>query len=158
MGFPKRVFTKEEIEKARNMVKQGYKHRLKTIGDKEFKQKVKEALKLVKTVNLYNFLRTYIEKIVEVDGLSQLRESEAAIWVNKYQVKDPVEAASFFAMKSWQMKQFLNGKPYFGGEAEEELNQKRIEFLEKLMKKTRKEHVKKRCEELLKSWRESTFL
>lgn len=158
MCFPKRIFTKEEVEKARRMVAEGFKHRLRIIGDKDFKQKVKESLKYVKTAKLYDFMRTYIGKIVEVDGFSQLKESEATIWTNRYMVEDTVEAASFFIMKTWQMKQFLNGKLYFGGEAEEELNQKRIEFLKTLMKKTRKNHVKKRCQKLIETWQQSTFL
>lgn len=157
-GFPKRIFTKTEVKNARIFIKRGYKHRLRLIGDLKFKQKVREALKLVETVGHYDFLRTYIGKIVEVDGLSQLRESEATIWANKYLVENPVEAASFFVMKTWQMKQFLEKKLYFGGEAEEKLNQKRIEFLKLLKKKTRKHLIKKNCEELLKSWQESVFL
>lgn len=158
MRFPGRIFTEEELEKARSIIAKGFKHRLRITGDKEFKQKVQEALKHVKTVKLYDFMRTYIRKIVEVDGLSQLKESEATIWTNKYMAEDPIEAASFFIMKTWQMKQFLNGKLYFGGEAEEQLNQKRIEFLKTLKEKTKKKHVKKRCQEILETWQESTLL
>jgi len=158
MKFPDRIFTAEEVRKARRILKKGYKHRLTVKGSREFKTKAKEALKLVKTAGYYDLLRKCFKQIVEVDGFSQLREAEAAVWANKYLVNDPIEAASFIIQKAQQMKDYLERKTYYGGEAEARAVQKRIEFLEALKKKSRKRDVKKRCEEILRSWSESAFL
>ena len=88
MSFPKRVYTKKEVEEARKAIESGHVHRLKITGSQEFKQKVREALKHIKTTKQYNFLRTYIREIKEIDGLTQLREAEAAIWANNHAIKD----------------------------------------------------------------------
>jgi len=158
MKFPERVYTKEEVEMARKAIESGHIHRLRITGSKEFKQKVRTALKLIKTTKQYNFLRTYIREIKEINGLTQLREAEAAIWANKYAVKDAVDAASLFIQKAYQMKEYIEGKLYYGGEAEHRTTQKRIEFLEKLKKKTRKKEIRERCEEILKAWEESMYI
>lgn len=158
MKFPERIYTTEEVERARELVRKGYKHRLKIKGSENFERKVREALKHLKTTKQYKFLRTYIRQIVEIDGLSQLREAEAAIWLNKYAVEDSVDAASFIIQKAHQMKEFIEGKLYYGGEAELRTVQKRVEFLEKLRKKSRKQEVKERCEEILKFWADSLLL
>jgi len=156
--FPQRVYTKDEVKKAREAIESGHIHRLKITGSKEFKEKVREALKLIKTTKQYKFLRTYIREIKEIDGLTQLREAEAAIWANNHAVKDPVDAASLFIQKAYQMKDYIEGKLYYGGEAEHRTTQKRIEFLEELKKRTRKKEVKDRCEEILKVWWESIYI
>lgn len=156
--FPQRVYTKDEVKKAREAIEFGHIHRLKITGSKEFKEKVREALKLIKTTKQYDFLRTYIREIKEIDGLTQLREAEAAIWANNHAINDPVDAASLFIQKAYQMKDYIEGKLYYGGEAEHRVTQKRIEFLEELKKKTRKKEVKCRCEEILKAWRESIYI
>ena len=158
MDFPKRVYTVEEVKKAKELIDEGYKHRLRVKGSLNFKQKVKQVIKLVKTAGYYDFLRTYIRSIIEIDGLTQLREAEAAIWANKYAVENPVDAASLFIQKSNHMKEYLEGKLYYGGEAEKRSVKKRVEFLEVLKKKSRKKEVKQECERLLSSWSESVFL
>ena len=158
MKFPKRIYTGEEVKKAKELVDKGYKHRLRVKGSPIFKQKVNQALKLVKTADYYEFLRTYIRRIVEIDGFTQLREAEAAIWANKYAVENPVDAASLLIQKSNHMKEYLEGKLYYGGEAERRSVEKRIEFLRELKKKSRKKEVKEECERLLSSWSESVFL
>ncbi|MDI6904926.1 MAG: hypothetical protein QMD13_05505 [Candidatus Bathyarchaeia archaeon] len=158
MKFPKRIYTTEEVKKAGKLTKKGYKHRLRVKGSPGFKQKVKQALKLVKTAGYYNFLRTYLRSIVEIDGLTQLREADAAIWANKYAMENPVDAASLFIQKANHMKEYLEGKLYYGGAAETRSVQKRIEFLEILKKKSRKKEIKEECERLLRSWSESIFL
>jgi len=157
MEFPERVYTKKEVESARKAIESGYKHRLRIKGSLEFKENVRKALKLVKTAKKYDFLRTYIKQIVEIDGLSQLREADAAIWANKYAVEDPVDAAGFFVQKAYQMKEYIEGKLYYGGEAEERAIQMRIEFLETLKNRTRDAEVKRKCEELIKEWNESSI-
>jgi len=156
MKFPKRVYTIKEVKKARELIAEGYKHRLKVVGSPDFKSKTKEALKLVKTAKYYDFLRTYIRQIREIDGLSQLREAEAAIWANKYAVADPVEAAGFIIQKAQQMKGFIEGKLYYD-KGEIKAVEKRIEFLETLRDRSRNQAVKKKCEENLKRWAELTF-
>ena len=158
MDFPKRVYTVEEVKKAKELIDEGYKHRLRVKGSLNFKQKVKQVIKLVKTAGYYDFLRTYIRSIIEIDGLTQLREADAGIWVNKYAVENPVDAASLFIQKSNHMKEYLEGKLYYGGEAEKRSVEKRVEFLEVLKKKSRKKEVKEECERLLSSWSESVFL
>jgi len=68
-----------------------------------------------------------------------------------------VDAASLFVQKANQMKEYLEGKLYYGGEAERRSVEKRIEFLETLKKKSRNKEVRAECERLLKSWRESAL-
>jgi hypothetical protein len=158
LKFPKRVYTVEEVEKARELIGKGYKHRLTVRGSQSFKRKVGEARKLLKIAGYYDFLRTNIRKIVEIDGLTQLREGDAAIWANKYTVQNPVDAASFFVQKAYQMREYLEGKLYYGGEAERRSVEKRIEFLETLKSKSQNEDVKEECERLLRSWSETVLL
>jgi hypothetical protein len=158
LEFPKRIYTGEEVKKAKELVDKGYKHRLRVKGSPNFTEKVKQALKLVKNAGYYEFLRTYIRRIIEIDGFTQLREAEAAIWANKYAVENPVDAASLFVQKANHMKEFIEGKLYFGGEAEKRSVEKRIEFLKALKRKSRKKEVRDECERLLSSWSESVFL
>ncbi|MEM1539026.1 MAG: hypothetical protein QXW82_01810 [Candidatus Bathyarchaeia archaeon] len=158
MTFPDKIYTADEVREARELLERGYRHRLRIKGSLDFRQKVKAALKLIKKAGYYDFLRTYIREIIEIDGLTQLRESEASIWANKYAVQNPVDSASFFIQKANQMKEYLEGLPYYGGEAEKRSVEKRIEFLETLKRKSGDKEVKEECERLLKSWSESIFL
>lgn len=158
MEFPDRIYTVDEVKEAEELTKKGYRHRLRVKGSVDFKQKVKGALKLVKTAGYYNFLRTYIREMVEIDGLTQLREAEASIWANKYAVQNPIDAASLFIQKANHMKEYLEGQLYYGGKAERRSVEKRIEFLETLKRKSRKNEIKEECEKLLKSWSESVYL
>jgi len=156
MKFPKRVYTVEEVKKARALIAKGYKHRLRLVGSPDFKRKAEEALKLIKTAKYYDFLRTYIRQIREIGGLSQLREAEVAIWTNKYAVADPIEAAGFIIQKTQQMKDFIEGRLYYET-AEVRAVKKRIEFLETLRDRSKDQAVKKKCEEHLKRWAELMF-
>lgn len=158
MEFPKRVYTDEEVKKAKELVDRGYKHRLRVKGSPNFTEKVKQALKLVKNAGYYEFLRTYIRRIIEIDGFTQLREAEATIWANKYAVENPVDAASLFIQKANHMEEYLEGKLYYGGEAEKRSVKKRIGFLEKLKKRSQEKEVKEECERLLKFWSESSLV
>ena len=157
MKFPKRVYTVKEVKRARNFIAKGYKHRLRVVGTQNFKHKTQGALKLIRTAKYYEFLRTYIRQIREIEGLSQLREAEVAIWANKYAVADPIEAAGFIIQKAQQMKDYLEGRLYYGGRGEARAIEKRIEFLETLRDRSRNQEVKKKCEEALKRWAELTF-
>ena len=136
MSFPERVYTTEEVKTAKTLVDQGYKHNLTVEGTPEFRKKVKEALELIKTAGYYDFLQTYIRKIMEIDGITQLRETEVAIWANKFAVENPVDAASLFIQKAYHMKEYLEGELYYGGNAEKRSVAKRIEFLQTLRDKT----------------------
>ena len=155
MDFPKRIYTEEEVNKARELIEKGYKHSLRAEGSPAFKQKVKRTLELVKAAGYYDFLRTYIRKVEEIDGLTQLRQAEAAIWANMYAVENPVDAASLFVQKANHMKEYLEGKLYYGGAAEKRSDEKRIEFLKVLKTKSQEEQVREECERILKLWRES---
>ncbi len=157
MKFPERVYTAEEVETARNLVNNGYKHSLTTEGSQSFKQKVAEILGLIKTAECYEFLRSYIRKIVEIDGLTQLRETEATLWANKFAVENPVDGASLLIQKANQMKEYLEGKLHYGGSAEKRSIEKRINFLEILQSKTADKNVKNECARLLKMWEESSL-
>ena len=156
MDFPERVYTKEEVKKARTLIQKGYKHDLKTKGSPEFVAKVEEALKLIKTAGYYEFLRTYIRVIREISGLSQLREQEAAIWFHVKALDDPVDDAGFMIQKTQQMKDFIEGRLYYET-AEIRAVNKRIEFLEALRDKTDDPAIKSKCEEQLKRWKEQPF-
>lgn len=158
MKFPKRVYTVEEVKMADELIRKGHRHRLRVKGSKTFRYKIKEALKLIKTAGYSDFLRTYIRSIVEIDGLTQLREADAAIWANIYAAENPVDAASLFIQKANHMMEYLEGKLYYGGAAETRSVQKRIEFLKTLRRRSRKKEVKEECEKLLRSWSESVFL
>lgn len=156
--FPRRVYTIDEVQKARKLVESGYKHRLRIKGNSRFKEKLKEALKHVKTAGFYDYLRTYVRQIIEIDGFSQLREDEAAIWANTQLLENSVEAASFLVQKASQMKEFLEGKTHYGGAAEARSIEKRIEFLKALRMKSRNHVIKDECERILKNWADSTFV
>ena len=43
MDFPERVYTKDEVKRARELIEQGYKHDLETNGSPEFVARVNEA-------------------------------------------------------------------------------------------------------------------
>ena len=157
MKFPEKVYTAKEVKTAKELIDKGYKHLLTVEGSANFKQKIAETLELIKTADYYEFLRTYIRQIMEIDGLTQLRETEAAIWANMFAVENPVDAASLFIQKASQMKEYLEGKLYYGGSAEKRSIEKRIEFLQVLQNKSADETVKAECARLLKMWEESSL-
>ena len=157
MSFPERVYTTEEVKSAKTQVDKGYKHNLFIEGSTEFMQKVNQSLELIKTAGYFDFLRTYVSKIMEIDGISQLRETEVAIWASKFAVENPVDAASLFIQKTYHMKEYLEGKLYYGGNAEKRSVAKRIEFLQILKEKTVDKVVKEECERLLEMWKDSSL-
>jgi hypothetical protein len=158
LKFPRRIYTEIEVKEAKELVDEGYKHRLRIMGNPNFKQKAKQAIRLVKIAGYYDFLRPYIRSIKEIDGLTQLRQAEATIWANDYAVENPVDAASVFVQKANHMKEYLESKLYYGGAAEKRSNEKRIEFLETLKRKSREKTVIEECEKLLDMWRESSLV
>jgi hypothetical protein len=156
MEFPERVYTEEEVKAAKQAVDSGYKHEITVKGDPHFAAKVKEALELSKVAGVYDFLRTYLREIIEIDGITQLRETEVAIWANKFAVENAVDFASLLIQKAYHMKEYLDGELYYGGNSEKRTVQKRMEFLETLRGKTSDAAVKAECERLLEMWRESS--
>jgi hypothetical protein len=157
LKFPERVYTAKEVKTARELISKGYKHNLTVEGSSDFNEKIRQVLELVKTAEYYEFLRTYIRQIIEIDGLTQLRETEATIWANKFAVENTVDAASLFVQKASQMKEYVEGKLYYGGIAEKRSVEKRIEFLGILKKKSRDENVKEECARLLQMWEDSSL-
>jgi hypothetical protein len=157
LEFPERVYTEEEHKQAKQMIDAGYKHNLTIEGEPTFTTKVNEALELAKTADCYEFLRTYLRLIKEIDGLTQLRETEVAIWANKFAVENPVDFASLLVQKAHHMKEYLEGELYYGGASEKRTIQKRMEFLDTLKNKTASNTVKEECERLLDMWRESSL-
>jgi hypothetical protein len=157
LDFPERIYTSEEHKKAKELIDNGYKHRLSVEGSLDFRQRVYRVLELVKIADCYEYVRTYIRKIIEIDGLTQLRETEAAIWANKFAVENPVDAASLFVQKTFQMKQYIDGELYYGGSSEKRSVEKRMEFLETLKNKSREKDVIEESERLLQMWKDSSL-
>jgi hypothetical protein len=157
LEFPEKVYTTEEVKTAKALIDQGYKHNLTVEGSGGFKEKVNQALELIKTACYYDFLRTYIRLIMEIDGITQLRETEADIWANTFAVENPVDAASLFIQKAYHMKEYLEGELYYGGNAEKRSVAKRVEFLEALKNQSKDENVKAECQRLLQMWEESSL-
>lgn len=155
--FPEKVYTAEEVKTAKTLVDQGYKHDLAIEGSASFKEKINQTIGLIKTACYFDFFRSYIRKIMEIDGLTQLRETEAAIWANKFAVENPVDAASLFVQKAYGMKEYLEGELYYGGSAEKRSVLKRVEFLKVLSEKSGDANVKAECERLLQMWKESSL-
>jgi len=155
--FPERVYTAEEVKTAKNLIDEGYKHKLTVEGSSNFKEKVNRAFELIKSAGYSEFLQAHIRKIMEIDGITQLRETEASIWANKFAVENPVDAASLFIQKAYHMKEYLEGELYYGGNAEKRSVAKRIEFLQTLEEKSEDKNVKEECERLLQMWKESSL-
>ena len=156
MNFPDRVYTKEEVKLARDMIEKGYKHNLKIKGGPEFITKVEQVIELIKTAEYYEFLRTYIRLIREIEGLSQLREEEAAIWFNVKALDDPIDDAGFIIQKTQQMKDFIEGRLYYET-AEIRAVNKRLEFVETLKEKTNDPKIKEKCDVNINRWKEQPF-
>lgn len=157
MEFPDRVYTEEEHKLAKKLIDSGYKHQTAVEGDSAFVEKVNEALELSKIAGCYDFIRTYLKLIKEIDGITQLRETEVAIWANKFAVENTVDFASLLIQKAHHMKEYLDGELYYGGAAEKRTVEKRIEFLELLKNKTSDPKTKEECDRLLEMWRESSL-
>jgi hypothetical protein len=146
--FPERVYTLEELLKARELIRKGYKHELEVEGSDEFKLKVNTALKMLQTACYLDYLKTYIKSIVEIKGVSQLRETDATIWANIYTVKNSIEAAAYIIEKVKRMKNYIEGEPY--SEVEEiEAVEKSVEFLRALRNNSQEDLVKDRCDEII---------
>jgi len=149
--FPERVYTQEEVDKARELVQKGYKHTLAIEGSEQFKDKMQQVLELIKVAGYYDFVRTYLREIVEIEGFSQLHESDVALWATMSMLDDVVNAASYVVQKARQMKDYLEGNLHYGA-GEIAAIEKRLEFLRTLQIKSESTEVKARCAQLLKEW------
>jgi len=156
--FPERVYTQDEVCRARKLIKRGYRHELQISGSREFTEKAWKALKLIREAGYHDFLRTYIREIREIDGLSQLRECDSAIWANIYAVQNAVDAACFFIQKAWQMKIYIEGKMYYGHQGETLAANKVMKFLKDLERKTDSDKIREECRERIKLREENVFL
>jgi hypothetical protein len=158
MEFPERIYTTKEVEEARRLLEKGYRHCLRVQGSPLFKQKVEKALALIGVAGYLDFLRMYIRRIEEIDGVTQLRQADVSIWASMYAVENPVDLASVFIQKANTMREYLEGKLYYGGEAEKRSIEKRKEFLETLKNKAKEKEITEECERLLNMWRESSMV
>lgn len=157
MSFPQKLYTTKEVCAAKELINNGYKHDLSVEGTDDFKTKVNQAIEYLKTAGYYDFFRTYVKEITEIDGITQLRETEVSIWANQYAVNNPVDAASLLVQKAFSMKEYLDGELYYGGNAEKRSVVKRVEFLQQLKEKTADPAVKEECQRLLDLWSESSL-
>jgi hypothetical protein len=157
MSFPEKIYTTKEVCAAKELINKGYKHKLSVDGSDEFMAKVNQSLEYLKIAGYYDFLRTYVKEIKEIDGMTQLRETEVAIWANKFAVENPIDAASLLVQKAFTMKEYLDGELYYGGNAEKRSVVKRVEFLQTLKEKTSDSKVKEECQRLLDLWSESSL-
>lgn len=157
MSFPQKLYTTKEVCAAKELINNGYKHDLSVEGTDDFKTKVNQAIEFLKTAGYYDFFRTYVKEITEIDGITQLRETEVSIWANQYAVNNPVDAASLLVQKAFSMKEYLDGELYYGGNAEKRSVVKRVEFLQQLKEKTADPAVKEECQRLLDLWSESSL-
>lgn len=158
MSFPARIYTDEEVRRAKEFIDKGYKHRLRVKGSTVFRKKVRQALELVRAADYYTFLRTYIRGIDETDGLTQLRNADAVIWANRYAVESPVDAASVFVQKAYSMREYLELRRYYDGEAEKRSVEKRLEFINTLKNRSTEKEVIVECKRLLELWRDNSLV
>jgi hypothetical protein len=158
MDFPERIFTSSEVEEARRLAESGYKHNIQIQGSATFVRKTNEAMAIIKTAGYFSFFSTYIKHIKEIDGFTQLRKTEATIWANAYAVENAIDAASIFIQKANQMKEYLDCKLYYGGEAEKRSMIKRIEFIKILKQKSPNKKIREECEQLIQLWKESSLV
>ncbi len=154
MGFPERVYTQAEVDRARELIQEGYKHSLMIEGSPRFKDAMQQVLELIKTADYYDFFRTYIRSVLEMEGFSQLREADAAIWASMTMLDDVVDAASYLVQKAQRMRDYLEGNLYYE-KGEMAAIEKRLEFLKTLKVKSGDPSIQSRCDELLKRWEDT---
>ncbi|MFQ6076395.1 MAG: hypothetical protein ACE5Z5_09730 [Candidatus Bathyarchaeia archaeon] len=158
MEFPDNLSSQEERSAAKRLIEGGYRHEVEVVGRAGLKRKVVEAFEVLRLAGYYDFFRSYIRRVVEVEGLSQLREAEATLWISNVKVEEPVEAGRFFVQKAEQMRSYLEGLDTYLGVVERRTVMKSLEFLGALRDRVGDEDVRRRCGELLEEWAESYAL
>ena len=156
-SFPERLLTEEEIRKALELIRSGYRHDITIKGSREFVRAVREALRLVNLAGQGDLVRAYIRSVVEVEGFCQLRTEEASIWMNLEALKNPVLAASLIYQKALQMKRYLEGQPYYGPRCDIELSKARYDFVRTLRERCDDEAIKRLCDEVLSELEASIY-
>ena len=157
MEFPRRIYTVTEVMKARECVNNGYKHRLTVIGSNDFKEKVKRIKSLLRITDYFDFFRTYIRTIQEIDGISQLRETEATIWLNDVLASKPCDGSRFLIQKAYQMQDYLAGKQFYE-KGEMAAIEKSLDFLRLLQEKRIADDLKQQCKLILDQWTDDQVL
>jgi hypothetical protein len=157
LEFPRRIYTVKEVMKARECVNNGYKHRLTVIGSNDFKEKIKRIKSLLRITDYFDFFRTYIRTIQEIDGISQLRETEATIWLNDVLARKPCDGARFVIQKAYQMQDYLAGKQFYE-KGEMAAIEKSLEFLRLLQEKRITDDLKQQCKLILDQWTDDQVL
>ncbi len=153
MDFPPHVYTLDEFNAARKAIAGGHKHRLTVTGNQSFRQGIQKILNLIELAGYSDYLRTYIREIKETEGLGQLREAEAAIWLSSLHLSDPIEGARFVIQKASQMQAYLEGKPwYILGELP--AVRASIEFLRQLSIRLKDSEERAQCDEAIRKWTE----
>jgi len=151
MAFPEKLITEEEIRKARELIEAGYRHDIRVEGSEDFVRAVEEALELVREAGetYWDMVRAYIRSIVEIEGFSQLRPDEACLWVSPETVENPVLAASFIVQKAFQMRNYIEGRPFYGHKCEMETTRARYDFVRALREKAKDERIRRLCDKVL---------
>jgi len=151
MDFPQRIYTLDELKEARAAIAAGYRHKLAIIGDASFKDMVAKILDLIDLAGYGELLRTYIREIRQIEGISQLRETEASIWLNELVAEDPIEGARFVVQKLLQMQAYIDGRSwYILGELPAVRGS--IKFLRKLKRRLKDPALKARCDRVIREW------
>ncbi|MCJ7609251.1 hypothetical protein MUP00_06235 [Candidatus Bathyarchaeota archaeon] len=150
-SFPPRIYTLEEVTQARKAIADGYQHILTLSGDSEFRELVSKILEFIDLAGYTTFLRSYIREIRQIQGVSQLRETEASIWLNQILANDTIETARFIVQKTLQMQAYIEGRPwYILGELPAVRGS--VEFLKKLREHLVNPETRARCEKTLDEW------
>ncbi len=145
----------DEYRKAMVAIGKGHKHRLRIIGDAHFKDLVTRILDLVQVAGYEELLRTYIRQIRQIEGMSQLRETDASIWMNTVAAKDSVEGARFVVQKMFQMKAYMEGRVwYLLGESS--AVKESLEFLRMLKERLKDPELRARCDRVIDAWTADT--
>jgi hypothetical protein len=151
MNFPERIYTLDELKKARVAIASGYKHDLKVVGDTQFNDKISLVIELVELAGYKELLRTYIRELRQIEGVSQLRETDATIWLNPMTLEDPIEGTRFIMQKVFQMKSYIEGAAwYIMGELP--AVRKSIDFLNELRSRLDDEELKAKCSQVIDEW------
>jgi hypothetical protein len=151
LDFPERIYTRDELSMARKAIAEGHKHELVVTGEPVFKELVTKILELIDLTNYGELLRTYIREIHQIDGISQLRETDASIWLNTLITEDSIEAARFVVQKTFQMQAYIEGRAwYILGELPAVRSS--VEFLRKLREQLKDSELKARCDREIEEW------
>ena len=150
-SFPKRIYTLEEVAQARRAIAAGYQHSLTVNGDSEFRELVSKIFQFIDLAGYTVLLRSYVREIRQIQGVSQLRETDASIWLNRTVANDAIEAARFVVQKTLQMQAYIEGRPwYILGELPAVRGS--VEFLKKLREHLVNPETRARCDKAIDEW------